>query len=65
MTNIIVLIVTTLLTTGYAALMPVLADRSPELAAVGAIIVLNTLVCNRPHLLFLGWVPEWTIGAPC
>lgn len=39
MTDIIILIVTTLLTTGYAALMSALADKSPELAAVGAIAV--------------------------
>ena len=39
MTNIIVLVVTTLLTTGYAVLMSTLADKSPELAAVGAVII--------------------------
>lgn len=38
MTDIIVLIATTLITTGYAALMLALADKSPKLAAVGAIV---------------------------
>lgn len=39
MTNVIVLIVTTLITAGYAALMSMLADVHPELAALGALLV--------------------------
>jgi len=37
--DVIILIATTLLTTGYAALISMLADSHPELAAVGALVV--------------------------
>lgn len=39
MIDLLVLIITTLVTAGYAALMMAIADKSPGLAAAGSIIV--------------------------